>query len=140
MGYVPGADVVLVVDGVDVSPMCSAVEVTRSIDDVEVATFGAQAHGYAATLLDGDVMARGVYDDTAGSGTRDVIGAALGQVVTLGYLPDDPGATGQTCRALVVSYDESGALFEMVAWEAEFQISGDVTADALYTDVYQPTY
>jgi hypothetical protein len=128
MAFVHGKDAYTSLDANDISAFCNSVEMKRSADSHDTTTFGKTGHVYQGGLTDGTASIGGIYDDTA-SGPKAVVEPLLGTVVDLVYRPEGTG-TGkpeQTCDVLVMSYEESAPVADMIQWKAELQISDAVT-------------
>lgn len=130
MSTIHGKNAKVTVDGDDLSPFTNSTEFKPSVDSHDTTCYGATGHVYAAGLTDGTFTIKGVYDDGA-TGPEAVLLPLLGGAnVPVVYQPEGTG-TGKPTRtfdAQITSYEESAPVAEMIAWTAEFQISGAVVA------------
>jgi hypothetical protein len=104
------------------------VEFTRSADSHDVTTFGNDSHRKQGGLLDGTATISGIYDNTASTGPQAVLGPIIGTVVELIYRPEGTGSSlpERTVDVLVVNYQESSPVADMVTWTCEVEFDGDV--------------
>jgi hypothetical protein len=128
MAKIHGKGAVIFLNAVDLSTHSNNVEFSRSGDSHDVTTFGANAHVKQGGLLDGKATIAGIYDDAVG-GPRATIEPLIGTVTTFDHRPEGTGAgkPKDTGSCLVVSYTETEAVADMIMWQAEIELSGDVT-------------
>lgn len=133
MAFIHGKDTVVKVGANDLSTYTSTSEFTRSTDSHDNTTYGQDGHVYGAGLTDGTFTMGGKYDSTAGTGPRAVLNALIGAApATVIRQPEGTG-TGKpqdSFSGLLTSYVETNPVADYVQWQAEFQISGDVTSTA----------
>jgi hypothetical protein len=128
VAFVHGKNTVITLDGDSLSAFTNTSEIKRTADSHDVTCYGANSHAYSGGLKDGTASMGGIYDGTA-AGPRDVIAPLLGTLVTLVRRPEGTG-TGlaqDSCTVLVTGYTETNPVADMVSWQCDMQISGDVT-------------
>lgn len=130
MSFVHGKDTVFIVNSVDLSAYTKTSDLERTADVHDVTTYGKTAHVYAGGLHDGKGSASGVYDNTAGTGPRAVLRAALGLTVPVIRRPEGTGAgRPQDAVSVVVGkYTETNPADDMVSWQVELQLTDAVTS------------
>lgn len=128
MAFTHGKDTFISLDADDLSAFSNNVEFNRSADSHDVTTFGNDSHRKQGGLFDGTATITGVYDNGA-TGPRAVIVPLLGTVVALVHRPEGTGAglPQDTANVLVMSYNETSPVADMVTWECELEFDGDVT-------------
>ena len=146
MTFVSGSDVVVILNGTDISPFCTSVEQARSIGLVDITPYGSPGRTHTSALTDGVVNIAGLYDTDDTFGPKALIEPLLGSTATMTYRPEGaaPGGPEQTYSVLVASYREVAALYDMIRWTAQLQVSGTVatavTAVTAVADPYLATY
>ena len=129
MAKVHGKNTVITVDGDDLSQYTNNSAFERTADSHDVTGYGADSKSYNAGLLDGKFTMGGTYDNTADSGPAAVLRPLIGgDAVTVVRRPDGTGSgkAQDSFSAILIKYSESNPVADMVTWEAEWQISGDV--------------
>jgi hypothetical protein len=129
MAFVHGKAGYISVDSNDISAFANSITPKRSADSHDTTTFGKNAHVYAGGLLDGTIDIEGIYDNGA-TGPKAVLEPLLGTVVDWEYRPEGTG-TGlpkQTGDALIMSYEETTPVADMITWKASLQLSDVVTS------------
>lgn len=131
MAFTHGKDTYVSVNGTDMSDFTNSTEIEREADTHDVTTYGNNngAHRYQGGLTDGTGSLGGIYDNAASGSPRVVLEPLLGDTVTIVYRPEGTG-TGlpeKTCSAVLMNYNESAPVADMVTWAVELQIDGAVT-------------
>lgn len=129
MAFVHGKDTFISLNGSDLSPFTDTSELGRTADVHDVTTYGKNSHVKVGGLLDGKGSMAGTYDNTA-AGPRDVIEPLIGQTVTLIRRPEGTG-TGRpqdSVSVVVAGYTETNPVADMVKWQAELELSDEVTS------------
>lgn len=127
--FVHGKDTVIKFGTNDASAYTQNSQLERDSDSHDVTGYGATSHAYHAGLLDAKFTADGVYDSTTTTGSRAVLGAAIGTTIAVTREPEGTG-TGKPSEAfnmIVTKYTESNAVADMVKWNVEGQVTGDIT-------------
>ena len=129
MPFVHGKVMVVLLNAVDLSAFSNNLEFVRSADSHDVTTFGKNSRVRQGGLLDGSAKLQGVYDDGV-TGPRDTIEPLIGTVTTLVHKPEGTGVgkPQDTVPVLVITYTETAPVADMVTWEAELQMAGDVVS------------
>lgn len=128
MSFIHGKGVFVSLAAVDLSTFTNSVEFARESDSHDTTTFGKDAHTFQGGLLNGTVTLAGIYDDGA-EGPQATIDPLIGTVVELVYQPKgtSAGNVEKTVNVLVMSYNETAPVADMISWECECQMSDDVT-------------
>lgn len=128
MAKVHGKGTVVTLGGDDLAAFSNSVTFTMTADSHDVTCFGADAHEYQGGLKDGTATIEGMYDNTATTGTNDIIVPLLGTVVEMVYQPEGTGVgkPTRTVEVLVTSYEESAPVADMITFTCELQMSGAV--------------
>lgn len=129
MAFVHGKTTYISLDGDDLSTYTNTSQLGRTADSHDVTCYGASAHAFNGGLLNGTASMGGIYDDTT-AGPRDVIEPLIGTVVALVRRPEGTGSgkPQDTVNVLVTGYTETAPVADMVTWECQMQLSGDVTS------------
>lgn len=128
MAFKHGKDTVITLNAIDISAFTNSTTQGRESDSHDVTTYGKTAHVYNGGLLDGTVTLAGIYDDGA-TGPRTVIEPLLGTNVTFTFKPEGTGAgkPEDSVNVLVMSYEETAPVADMISWSCELQMSDAVT-------------
>lgn len=126
--FIHGKGTYVSLNSVDLSTFTNSVEFKRVADSHDTTTFGKDARTYQGGLLDGTCTLAGIYDNGE-TGPRPTVAPLLGTVTALVYRPEGTGAAKpeDTVNVLVMSYEESAPVADMISWTCELQLSGDVT-------------
>jgi hypothetical protein len=114
----------------DISLFTNSAEVKRAGDSHDVTCFGATGHAYQGGLTDGTLALKGVYDSGTGATVpRKVFQGNLGASLAFVYeaAGTASGAPKLAGTGVLVAYEESAPVADMVTWSAELQITGAVT-------------
>lgn len=129
MAFVHGKNTYISLDGDDLSAYCNTSQLGRTADSHDVTTYGKNSHVFAGGLGNGTASMGGIYDDTT-AGPRDVIEPLIGTVVVLVRRPEGTGSgkPQDTVDVLVTGFTETAPVADMVTWECQMQLSGDVAS------------
>lgn len=130
MAFVHGKNAVVKLNAADLSAFTNKVDYKRKVDSHDTTTFGQAGHTYAPGLTDGTVSLHGTFDDGTSPSPDAVIRGLLGgSNVAFIYQPEGTGVgkSQNVCQVQVTSYNTSAPVADMVSWDAELQISGNVT-------------
>lgn len=129
MAQIHGKSTVFKIGSDDLSTFCNSVEFKMSGDSHDTTTFGQTGHVYKGGLTDGTIAVKGIYDDGATT-PKTILVPLLASSTTFTYRPEGTGSgkPESTGACVVTSYEESSEVAGMIAFSAEFQISGAVTA------------
>lgn len=128
----------------NLSTFLREVSFPRTLDTPETTAFGSTAKSYVVGLVDSRFSISGMFDPTATTGPDAVLNAIYGQTgPTSG---GDSGTTGfdfvygpagntatyikYSGKAHLTSYQVQGSVSDMVAFSADFQVTGAVTRGA----------
>lgn len=128
MSFVHGRKTFLSLNGSDLSPFCTNSALEKTSDKHDITVYGLDDHTYSGGLKDGTATMSGIYDNTA-AGPKAIVDPLIGQVVTLIRRPDGTG-TGklqESLNVLVMKYNETSPVADMVTWSCDMQKSGPVT-------------
>lgn len=132
MAFKHGKDTVVKLGSSDLSTYATQSDFNRTAGSHNVTTFGKDSMVYNGGLFDGTAMIAGVYDTTAVTGPRAVIEPLLGTNVTFVRQPEGTG-TGlpqDSVTVLVTGYTETNPVADMITWQVDLQLSGDVDSTA----------
>lgn len=129
MAFVHGKDSVITVATKELTSYVTDVAFNTSADVAETSVMGLDSKTYLPGLKDGTISITGRFDSTATSGPDDVLTAALGTSVAIEYGPEGSanGKIKASCNAICTAYNRTSPVGDIVAFSAEFQITGDVT-------------
>ncbi len=118
---------VIKVNAVALTDFVDTVTFTKSVDALDISTFGNLGHRKRGGLTDGSIAIGGVYDTTA-NGPHDVLMTLVGTVVTFAWWPEGTGTglAAYTGSVLVQNYVESASVTDVVRWTAALEIDGNV--------------
>lgn len=115
----------------DLSADLNSVNVNRGNDVHDKTTYGQTGHRWAVGLTNGTVTIAGFYSVTALTGTQTVLASLLGTDIEVAweYGPegDASGKPKESGSAVLVSFDKSAPVADLVSFTATFNISGAVT-------------
>jgi hypothetical protein len=125
----------IVVSGVNLSAFCDSLDFSSETEMLDTTTFTATSKTYITGLRDTKVDIKGKYDPTVTSGPAAVLTSLLGNATTvpIQFFPGG-NSVGQLKRygdAYVVSYKESAAVGDVVAFESGLQFSGQILASGI---------
>lgn len=128
MAFIHGKGAFVSLNASNLSTFTTNTTFGRAGDSHDVTTYGKNAHVFKGGLKDGTATLQGVYDDGA-TGPQAIIEPLLGTNVTLIYRAEGTGAgkPEKSVNVLVTSYEETTPVANMITWQAECQMSDDVT-------------
>lgn len=116
----------------EISDSCNKCDMPEDLDLVETTTFTRTSKTYLVGFADGKISVGGPWNRTLHThlGTlktafRD--GTVIVSSFEYGPEGTDTGDAKITCEVVLTSYKKSSAIKDAVMWEAEFQITGEVT-------------
>ena len=114
----------------DISNVCNSVTFPRDADVLETTSFGSSDRTYIVGFKNGTISIEGSYDATVDGYLAGILGAT--DTVSFEYGPEGSTSTyvKYTGEAILTSYETSAGVNDVVAFTAEFQISGAVTRGA----------
>lgn len=124
----------------DISPTLREVSFPVTIDTPETTAFGSTAKTYVVGIKDARFSVSGMFDATASVGPDTVLSAIFGASgptsggdsgqTGFGFVYSPSGTTvglvKYTGRAHLTSYQVQGSVSDMVAFSADFQVTGAV--------------
>lgn len=131
MVFVHGKDTVVTVGGDDLSAATGQSDFNPTGDSHDVSTYGVDGHVFAPGLTNGTFTMSGTYENSTSTGPKAVLQPLIGaNPVTVIRQGEGAGAgkPQDSFSGLCTSYTESNPVAGMIAWSANFQISGDVTS------------
>jgi hypothetical protein len=120
----------------DISTYCNKFEVPREFDLLDVTTFGATSKQYLAGFADGTVTMGGPWTRALDNHMSPIFAAfKAGTLASVSFIygPEgsDTGDVKYTGELIMTNYSGPMADVENAQeWEAEFQVTGDVTVAA----------
>jgi len=130
MASAKSKNLVVIINGVDISYACDTSEHKPSADIVDRTGYGKDAHVKEGTLLDGTGSISGWYDSSAVSGPRAVLQPIIGQTVTYVRRPEGTGAgkPQDSVNVIVKDYTETAPLADIVRWAASLEYSDSINS------------
>lgn len=129
MATVHGKKTVVLLAGTNISTYCNSTTFPDGLDTHETTTYGRNRKTYASGLGDGKITIGGPYDSAA-AGPRSYIKPlmAIGDPVEFIYRPEGTGAglPQSKVNVIIMSFNESSPVGDMVTWTAELQMTGDL--------------
>lgn len=127
MGFVHGKGTVISVDATDMSIFGTSCEYEIKAAAHDVTTFGNDYRVFSGGLKESTMKMEGEYDDGT-SGPRATLESAVGTTIEIIYSVEGAGATKptRTFDGVLISYNESAPVADMVKFTAQFQGSGEV--------------
>jgi hypothetical protein len=129
MAFRHGRHTVVTIDGTDLSTSTNSTDFNDGTDSHDVTCYGASRKAYHAGLGDGKITISGVHNDDA-TGPRAVLKPlkTAGSVVPFVFRPEGTGSgkAQSAVDVIVVAYNESAPVADMIKWTAELQMSGDL--------------
>lgn len=115
-------------DGEELTQYCNNSQLEITSDSHDVTTYGKNAHVFSGGLLGGTATVSGFYDSTALTGPRAVIMPLIGTVVPFVHRPEGTGAgkPQDVVDALVIKYNQTHPVADMVTWSIDLQLSDSV--------------
>ena len=132
MAFTHGKDSVFKLDNssgtlTDISSYINSVDFPETADVAETTVLGDGNKTYIVGLKDATIAIAGLWDSTIDG----ILGAVVGQSATLSfeYSPEGTGsgAIKYTGECILTSYAQSSPVGDVVAYSADFQVSGAVT-------------
>lgn len=114
----------------DISTFSNESEFVRKADVHDKTCYGADDHVYHGGLGDSTFKVGGLYDNTATTGSRNVIEPLIGTTVVLTRQLEGAGSgkPQDVVDMVVTSYTESSPVADMIKWSMEGQCSGAVNS------------
>jgi hypothetical protein len=119
--------------GAQVVGGCNASGFTYAFDSHDTTAYGATAHAFAPGLQNNKFTMSGWYDTTSTTGSRAVFIALANDTspdtVAIIRYPEGnaSGKPSETFAGVLTNYAESSPVADIVTWQADFQVSGNVT-------------
>ena len=131
MAFVHGKDSVFSFDSVNLSAFIDSVSIDRSAEMAETTTLGAEAKTYISGLTDATISVTGKYDSTTSTGPDVNFEAWLGEEAASAFEFGPEGSASTKIRyhgnAFCTAYNISAPVGDVVAFTAEFQVTGAIT-------------
>lgn len=130
MATAKGKNLVVIIDGVDISQYCDSNEHHKKPDISDITTYGKTSHVKEGTLLDGNGSIGGLYDTSTSSGPRAVLNPLVGQTVTYIRRPEGTGAgkPQDLVNVVVGEYVETAPVAGHVRWTCALEYSDDINS------------
>jgi len=116
------------VAGSNLSAFTNSSEIERGGDKHDITMYGADDYSFSGGLLKGSFKMSGTYDDSTSAGPRAILDPLVGTVVALVRRPEGTGSglPQDSFSALLEKYVETNPVADMIAWSAEYTVSGSV--------------
>lgn len=124
----------------NISDNCKEVSFPSTMDTAETSTFGSDVKTYVQGLRGSTISVSGsfegttnILDGTSANGKTldqifsDLIGAATNPTFAYGPTGSETGKVKYSGTFLLTSYQITGSIGDLVAFSAEFQVSGTIT-------------
>lgn len=123
-----GKNVVVLINGTDISLYCDTSEHHKKPDIVDITTYGKDAHVKEGALLDGNGSIGGIYDTSAVSGPRALLNALVGLTVPYVRRPEGTasGRPQDAVDVVVGEYVETAPVADIVRWTCALEYSDDI--------------
>lgn len=130
MATAKAKNLVILLNGSDLSQYCDSSEHHKKPDIVDKTTYGKGSHVKEGTLLDGNGSIGGTYDTTASTGPRAVINPLVGTTVTYIRRPEGSGAgkPQDSVSVVVGEYVETAPVADIVRWTLALEYSDDINS------------
>lgn len=128
MAFIHGKDSYFEIDSDDLTAFLTDVSLSTSFDTAETSTMGTEAKTYIQGMSDATISISGRYDSTASTGPDAVLNGLTG-AVPFEFGPEG-GANGNvkySGSCIKTGYNVSAPIGDVVAFTAEFQVTGVVT-------------
>ena len=125
-----GKNMVVLINGVDISQYCDSNEHHKKSEVQKTTTYGKNAHTKEGVLLDGNGSIGGVYDSSQVAGPRAILNALVGQTVPYIRRPEGTG-TGKPqdlVNVVVGEYVETAPVADMVRWTCALDYSDEINS------------
>lgn len=125
-----GKDMVVLINGTDISQYCNANEHHKKPDIQDTTGYGKSAHVKEGVLLDGNGSIGGVYDKSQVAGPRAILNPLVGQTVPYIRRPEGTGAgkPQDLVNVVVGEYVETAPVADMVRWTQALEYSDDINS------------
>lgn len=132
MSTAKSKNLVVLINGTDISQYCDSNEHHVKPDIIDKTTYGKDAHVKEGTLLDGNGALGGIYDTSVVAGPRAILEALVGQTVTYIRRVEGTGAgKPQNLVSVVVGeYVETAPVADIVRWTCALEYSDSVNNTA----------
>lgn len=131
MSFVHGKDSVFTIDSDNLTAYLTAVDFPQSVDVAETSTMGSEAKSYLSGMSDATISIAGRYDSTASTGPDAVLNGLVGgdTATTFEYGPEGSanGKVKYSGSCFLTGYSVSSPVEDIVAFTAEFQVTGAIT-------------
>ena len=114
----------------DISTTLNSVTFPREIETLETTSFGSSNRSYVVGFTDATISIEGSFDATVDAHLAGI----LGQEASVSFEYGPEGATSTytkyTGECFMTSYETSAGVGDIVAFSAEFQVTGAITRGA----------
>lgn len=125
-----GKDSTFSIDAVELTTYLDSISMPESVDVAETSTMGQEAKTYIEGMSGGTISISGRWDETATTGPDAVLAGLKGagaNAFEYGPAGDTAGAVIYTGQAILTGYSRTSPIGDVVAFTADFQITGAVT-------------
>lgn len=131
MAFVHGKDSYFMLNAVELTTFITDVSFNQSVDVAETSTMGGEAKSYLAGMSDSTISISGRYDSTVTTGPDAVLSVQVGADAVVAWIfGPEGGTTGKekyNGNCILTSYNMTAPVADIVAFTAEFQVSGAIT-------------
>lgn len=128
MSSAKSKNVVVLLNGIDISQFCDSSETHEKPDIVDRTGYGKKSHVKEGTLLDGSGSIGGWYDTSKSIGPRAVIKPIIGLTVPYIWRPEGTGSglAQDSVQVVVGEYVQTAPIADIVRWTLALEYSDDV--------------
>lgn len=110
-----------------ISDTLNSVSFPREAETLETTSFGSSSRSYVVGFQNATISIEGSYDATVDGYLAGVVGAEASLSFEYGPEGSTAGYTKFTGECFLTSYEVSGGVGDIVAYTAEFQVTGAIT-------------
>jgi len=114
----------------DISNTLNSVSFPREIETLETTSFGSSSRSYVVGFADATISVEGSFDATVDAHLAGILGQEASVSFEYGPEGTTAGQVKYTGEALMTSYETSAGIGDIVAYSAEFQVTGAITRGA----------
>ena len=114
----------------DISTTLNSVTFPREIETLETTSFGSSNRSDVVGFTDATISIEGSFDATVDAHLAGILGQEASVSFEYGPEGTTAGQVKYTGEALMTSYETSAGIGDIVAYSAEFQVTGAITRGA----------
>lgn len=128
MGSAKSKNLVVIINGTDLSQYNDSNEHHKKPDIIDKTTYGKNSHVKEGTLLDGNGALGGIYDNSKVAGPRAILEPLVGQTVPYTRRVEGTGSglPQMVVNVVVGEYVETAPVADIVRWTCALEYSDDI--------------